>query len=879
MEWPIVGRDVVLRRMATHLARGRSQAIFGDEGVGKTRLAAELSRSAAAGGDVVRRVVGSAASVRVPFGALAHLLSMPATSRDELALMTSLMGELRARAAAGRRLVLVADDVHLLDEHSAAFLHQVAAQRVAALLLTARLGEPLPSAMTQVWKDGLAERIEIGPLTRPATAALARSIVGGRIEDLTMSELWRRTRGNPLYLRELVLAGLETGALASDGVAWRARGPLPPSRRLAEVVRDRLGTLTRQQQYALELLAVADSLELDLLSELAGVKAVEALEERRVIQVDRETKPPLVRATHPIYTEVVGANLPFGRQQRIKRELANTLAERGASAPDELFRLALWRLEAGAPPEPELLLAAASRALAVFDAPLGERLARAALDGGGPRRVEVALLLGRALAAQQRVVEAEDVLRAAASHAHSDDEIAGVALALANLLYFRVGQADSATRVLLEALATVRDRDWRNEIESLLALFRSAAGHLRAVAAAGRRMVRMRDARPRAVVHTLLFSSVANIMLGRFSEAEREIRVGLDLSPAAGDELPFAGQMIRINAAMAESYAGRIHRALTLAQAGYHAAVDSGAVELSAMWGLELSEAQMLSGNIEAALETMLSALTIVRESDPFSVAGISAGVSSTLATWLGQHALAAKLQRELADRFVHDVRSRIWSDRATVWRIWADEDARAASVAALEAGRRAASDTHLVWAALIYDDAVRLGAAEHAAERLEGLAARVEGELVPAMARHARALASGDAMALERVASHYERMGAMLLAAEAAANAHRAYLGQGRQRLARVAASRAALLATNCPGVRTPPLIQLSPVPLTARELEIARLAAEGMSSRQLAERLGISVRTVDNHLGTIYAKIGVRGRAELPAVMGSGTPTDLIE
>jgi tetratricopeptide (TPR) repeat protein len=473
MEGPIFGRDVVLRRMGSSLRRGRSQAIFGDEGVGKTRLAAELSRSAAAGGDVVQRVVGSSTSVRVPFGALSHLLSMPAASRDELGLMASLMGELRARATAGRRLMLVADDAHLLDEHSAAFLHQVAAHRVATLLLTVRLGEPLPSAITQVWKNGLAERVEVGPLTRPATTALARSIVGGEIEDLTMSELWRRTRGNPLYLRELILAGLETGALASDGVTWRPNGPLPPSHRLAEVVHDRLGRLTRQQQYAVELLAVADSLELDLLTSLAGVRAVEALEERRVILVNRDAQPPVARAAHPIYTEVVNANVPLGRQQRIKGELANTLAERGASAPDELLRLALWRLDAGSSAEPDLLLAAAARALGVFDAPLGERLARAALDGGGAKRLEAALLLGRALAAQQRVADAEDVLRAATANARGDDEIAGVALALANLLYFRAGRAEAATRVLLEALDRVRDRDWRTSPRSMAWVTRS----------------------------------------------------------------------------------------------------------------------------------------------------------------------------------------------------------------------------------------------------------------------------------------------------------------------------------------------------------------------------------------------------------------------
>jgi DNA-binding CsgD family transcriptional regulator len=57
--------------------------------------------------------------------------------------------------------------------------------------------------------------------------------------------------------------------------------------------------------------------------------------------------------------------------------------------------------------------------------------------------------------------------------------------------------------------------------------------------------------------------------------------------------------------------------------------------------------------------------------------------------------------------------------------------------------------------------------------------------------------------------------------------------------------------------------------VPLTNREREIALLAADGLPSRVIAERLYVSVRTVDNHLARIYTKLGVTGRSELPAVL----------
>ena len=52
---------------------------------------------------------------------------------------------------------------------------------------------------------------------------------------------------------------------------------------------------------------------------------------------------------------------------------------------------------------------------------------------------------------------------------------------------------------------------------------------------------------------------------------------------------------------------------------------------------------------------------------------------------------------------------------------------------------------------------------------------------------------------------------------------------------------------------------------PLTAREREVALLAAGGRSSREIAEHLGLSTRTVDTHLARVYRKLGITGRSDL--------------
>ncbi|MER6705137.1 LuxR family transcriptional regulator AbsR2 [Streptomyces fumanus] len=148
--------------------------------------------------------------------------------------------------------------------------------------------------------------------------------------------------------------------------------------------------------------------------------------------------------------------------------------------------------------------------------------------------------------------------------------------------------------------------------------------------------------------------------------------------------------------------------------------------------------------------------------------------------------------------------------------------------------------------------DAVRLGAPERAAGRLGGV-----------FAAHADALARRDGPALDRAAGELRQRGFLLFAAEAHAQAAAAHRDPAAARTAR---TRAVALARRCQGARTPALSGLVLGELTARQRQIVTLAAAGLSNRQIAERLTLSVRTVGNHLYSAYARLGVGDRATLP-------------
>jgi DNA-binding CsgD family transcriptional regulator len=109
------------------------------------------------------------------------------------------------------------------------------------------------------------------------------------------------------------------------------------------------------------------------------------------------------------------------------------------------------------------------------------------------------------------------------------------------------------------------------------------------------------------------------------------------------------------------------------------------------------------------------------------------------------------------------------------------------------------------------------------------------------------------------------------LYAAEAAGQAAHAHQKSARPRDARRSATRAHVLSQHHGGASTPALATARAPGLSEREREIAWLASTGLSSVEIARRLVISPRTVENHLHRVFAKLGITARTQLSDTLGS--------
>ena len=866
--WALTARGADLERLGEWFSEGvvGGVVLTGPPGVGKTRLAEEALRTAS--GHPTARAVGHAATQAIPLGALAHLL--PADLLRDVGVGEDARAGLFHRArlsfaerAAGGRVLLLVDDVDHLDDTSLALLLPLTIDRTVFLILTIRAGRPVPAVVASLVKDGHLVEHELAPLATGAVATLLHRVLDGPVEASAADRLATLSEGNLQVLQEVVRTAQERGSLHDADGVWRLDELVIPGS-LEQLVSAHVGELDEERRVVLDVLAVGGSVALADVEAGAAPGLVEQLEGRGFVRVAVDGQRTAVALAHPLYGEVIRQRMHVLRERTVQGALADRLEAHGMRRREDLIRVAGWRLQAGGEVDAEALLDAGRLALAGRDARSASRFAQGAAARGRPHdaariEVEAAVLGGDADAIERSVAAVWDDPSLPDVHrAHLCRRLTAARFGRGDLAG-ALAAVDDAARVLTDPAALA-------SVEAQRALLLARNGRPLAALEALDRLGPAEDAGTR--IELASARSIACATVGRFEEALAAARVGARTQ----QELPawlatrgMAGHLV--NEAHAYGYGGWYAEARALATRGLERAVASGALAAQVWLHLLLGEVERDAGYGRVALEHFSAAVRDAGRAEQQSgMVWALVGVAQARLL-LGDVAGAAPALEE-ADAAGDSPVATSWAtrERTRAWLLAGRGDlpgARALLVEVLSALR---DDGVWIMEAAVLHDLVRFGDPGVVVDRLTELSGFIEGPVCQVRAAHARAAAAGDVRALDEVVDRFEALDAVVHAAETAAEAAELHRRRGDARAAAAADRRVAALVERSGGARTPGLVRGTGVePLTRREREVALLAAAGASSREIAEQLYLSTRTVETHLARAYRKLGITGREQL--------------
>jgi len=856
----LVAREHEVRRAMHALQFSGGVAVFGEAGVGKTALAAATAAQLKT--PPVAGIVATAASRATPLAALAGLLPADLATIHPALVASHVAARLADLSRAGGRSlappVLVVDDAHLLDSQSAAVLLSLVTAKSLRLLITLRVGTAPSDAVTALWKEGLVERLDLGPLDRRASRELLETLLGGPVASGTLEMLWTSSHGNPFYLTQLARFAVDRGQLELNAGVWWWVGATAVPPRLGELLQSRLRALSPPAQDAVELLALGETLPYETLAALVDEQAILELDRAEIVASDESDGVLRLRFMHPILHTVAEHRLTGTRRRALARRLAAAPADHV-----DLVRRATWE-DASGNPNADLLLAAADAVL-LHDSDAAVRLA------GRAHAVRADVASAARLAAAQsetgRPVLARQTLAAAAEAVRTDEERYQLAVADFSLSLWGERDPQRARTVLEWARAELPDR-FRADLlgaeavhrlftagcgdvlplaEAALAAAPSPSAEIRALTCltgaltfadrgpeaieAGRRLLdALAGTRVEATRTGLAYALVAVTGLihgvsytlprsrgtsGRWPDAPQRLGTSVSPYPFEGERPEESGVGWPLLVGVRRHLRGDLEGALApLREAYVQQQVGEGPFRSEATAQLIVVLAQL--GHAEEAA-------AILADHPPDAVAIIPG-----LADWSRAGVAAARGQRAEAQ------------------------------AAATRAARSAAARGAGAMAMNFLTDAARWGDPRAAAAVLPELGLPLDTAVQRARATDLRARATRNPAVLLAAAEAQLAAGFVRHALELAALARaigRAGVERPVAAVERLARDRLGQAGREAS-------------PLTAREAEVARLAGAGLSDREIADQLVLSIRTVQSHLAATYRKLGIGSRAELGAV-----------
>jgi len=798
-------------------------------------------------------------------------------------------------------LVLV-DDCQWADHDSLRFLDYLA-QRIdglpVAMLLAGRPPDPGGDEAGSLWAHMASRPSAVAlyprPLSQPAAVALARDRLGAEAAEEFCRACHTATGGNPLFLRELLRAVDASGVVPSADAASQVQAVGPAA--VSRFVLHRLAALgPSAAELARAVAVLGDDSELRLAGRVSGLSEDDARHAADdLVRADIFVRAERLGFVHPIVRAALYEDLAPGERQARHAAAAEALAREGAPAERLTAHLLLTAPTGDQHRVDTLRSAAASAARRGAPRAAADCLRRALAESPvGQERAEILAELGQYEVATMQFEAAEEHLRAAVTSGAALATRAGAASTLGRCAIVSGGRSAQAAADALTSLAEELwplDPERSLELGAELLMVTTVFSQLRGGLAA--QLERFRDlarGHPGFEAVARIHAAAERLYQGAPAAAavlEVQAALATGLPPGAetnamflalrtlrlGEQYELAVRLLdaSLERARREGHATRqgiIHAqraAIALAQGSLHDA------QVEAETGLVLVEKphfvtlQLITAAIVVHIERgeLEAAADLARTGESLGIAKNRANVAEFL--------IARGRLRIAEGQVAEGVADLLWSGQRrqarglrwpTDWKAYA-----APALASLGQNEMAASIAREQLAA-----ARRFGAA---------------GGLGSALRAAALAIGGGEALGLlQEAVSVLERSAARLELAHALADLGAELSRCGRRGEGRDAQRRAIKLAGQCGAValaeramaelhagpgRRARMELTGPDALTSAEWRVCRQAAEGQTNREVAQALFVTEKTVERHLSSAYAKLGIRSRFQLAAAIGA--------
>lgn len=852
--------------------------ITGDRGVGKSLVG--RTALAGMGPDIYTlQLRSSGPGAATPYGCLAFILArLPQSSLGSPTAILHGITSLIRSDAAGRRCVILLDNAAALDGLSTGVLLNLLQTGTARLIATAQRTADLPPDFYWLITSGQLAEVRLANLTEVETLEVLQAALGHRVSSALASQMHQLVGGSPTLLQAVVSEQIERGNLVLSGSVWTLVDEVVLDGRTAleDIVRARYARETPTAREVIEVLSCARTMSLSRLARMYSPDIIADMEDAGQIVVDR-TDRHFVTLGDRYLGDIVRSWLSVERRLELRDKVpGHQQHELAELSVEDLLAYAAWTHDCGAQLAPAHALAAASAAVKLFDPKFALKCASSLTPGdrewaeGQLQKSSAYLQLGLPLQA----MSALDDVSAPQIGALPVEAFAEFVAAEADCMAWLADRSGKVPGLIEQARARLAELSMDDPAPAGEELSRASRcldlcefNYLSFIGDYQPMMERLHAAAADddAVdpVHRLRSSIIlmeALCMTGKELDARQLMR---DI----GGQLGEWSNVPRIR----ENFAWRSYNVLLMSGL-WHQSIDMlkdasgraghGLHSGSAATDLAVGVAYVYAGRGYMALDPLLAAIAQLEvRSSLHSLRQAYAATAFAYAQTGNSIQAAVYLDRarsaDGAARFTVSTSAEFCLDMASRW--LGDPEARERLVRSAEEHFRQGRYT---LAGICMLGATVNGTAKdfHFMEDIAGLRQGPLAEL-------SRIIAIGSRKKDPSVMLEAAELAASLeldaVQARCAALAFDFAKAAGQTGSANAAYNMLESLSETVPAL---PVVPRNKGPLlTERERQIATLAGNGVSNKDIALDIGISVRTVEGHLYQVFTKLGVSSRSDL--------------